>query len=257
MSAQLLPSEFYSHPSTVSIAKSVISLPKAETEERLPFTVRIVRSELDLHKAVEVRHSAYGRHLPEFAETLRHPESADLDKGVVVLLAESKLDGAPLGTIRIQTNRYQPLTLERSLKLPPELARQTLAEATRLGVTDDRIGRVVKNVLFKAYFLYCHATGVDRMVIAGRSPIDRQYERLMFEDVYPGMGFIRLKHASNMPHRVMQLSVPGAEPKWQAAAHPLYNFIFLTIHADIDVSHTFQLPVNQNSVDPNQKSMVE
>ena len=28
---------------------------------------------------------------------------------MAVLLAESKLDGSPLGTMRIQTNRFQPL----------------------------------------------------------------------------------------------------------------------------------------------------
>ena len=76
-------------------------------EELLPFTVRLVGDEASLQKAVAIRHSAYARHLPEFAETLKTAEPADYENGVVILLAESKLDGAALGTMRIHTNSYK------------------------------------------------------------------------------------------------------------------------------------------------------
>ena len=45
-------------------------------------------------------------------------ESCDRDPGTAILLAESKLDGAPLGTMRIQTNEYAPLAVEQSVRLP-------------------------------------------------------------------------------------------------------------------------------------------
>lgn len=108
-----------------------------------------------------------------------------------------------------------------------------MAEATRLGVTGERIGSSVKTVLFKAFFLYCQQQGIEWMVIAGRSPIDRQYERLLFSDVYPGMGYVPLRHAGNMPHRVMSFEVGTAEVRWAAARHPLFDFIFRTRHPDI------------------------
>jgi hypothetical protein len=98
-------------------------------EEILPFTVRVVRNESDLRKAVDIRHHAYARHLPDLAESLKSPEPADTEDGVVVLLAESKLDGSPLGTMRIQTNEFKPLILERSVKLPHWLGCKTLAVA--------------------------------------------------------------------------------------------------------------------------------
>ena len=202
-------------------------------EELLPFTVRLVRDQDDLNKAVEIRHSAYARHLPGFAETLKSPERADAEDGVVVLLAESKLDGSPLGTMRIQTNEFKPLCLEQSVELPAWLKTLRLAEATRLGVTNEPGGRLVTTVLFKAFYLYCHQIGVDWMVIAGRSPIDRQYARLLFEDVFPGLGFIPLMHASNLPHRIMSSKVETAEERWAAAKHPLFNFAFRTHHPDI------------------------
>lgn len=204
-------------------------------DQALPFTIRVVRDEADLMKAVLIRQAAYGRHLPQFAQTLSVPEALDIQPGVAVLLAESKLDGVPLGSMRIQTNRYQPLALEQSLTLPESLTARPLAEATRLGVTGDRIGRMVKTLLFKAFFEYCQQSGIEWMVIAGRSPIDRQYERLLFSDVYPGMGAIALQHAGNIPHRVMSFEVGSAERRWREAAHPLYDLVFRTEHADIDL----------------------
>lgn len=209
-------------------------------EELLPFTVRLVRNEDDLNKAVQIRHAAYARHLPDFAETLKTAETDDAENGVVVLLAESKLDGSPLGTMRIQTNQYKPLCLEQSITLPEWLKARPLAEATRLGVTNEKGGRLVTTVLFKAFYLYCHQIGTEWMVIAGRAPIDKQYSRLLFEDVFPGMGFIPLHHASNLPHRVMSSNVDTAEERWAAARHPLFNFAFRTHHPDIQLDSPHQ-----------------
>lgn len=204
-------------------------------EEVLPFTVRLVGDDQDLGKAVQIRQSAYARHLPAFAETLRTPETADSEEGVVVLLAESKLDGSPLGTMRIQTNEFKPLCVEQSVQLPEWLQGHKLAEATRLGVTDGKGGRLVTTVLFKAFYLYCKLTGVEWMVITGRSPIDRQYERMLFEDVFPGAGYIPLAHVGNLPHRVMTSSVQTAEARWTAAKNPLFDFAFRTFHPDIEL----------------------
>lgn len=207
----------------------------SQTEECLPFTVRLVQNHHDLSKAVAIRHSAYARHLPEFAQTLKAPEPSDEDNGVVVLLAESKLDGSPLGTMRIQTNRFNPLSLEQSVVLPSWLQSRRLAEATRLGVTHGKIGRLVTTVLFKAYFQYCQQTGIEWMVIAGRAPIDRQYDRLLFEDVFPGIGYIPLRHASNLPHRVLSFHIDTAQERWTRAHHPMLDFMCNVHHPDIQI----------------------
>lgn len=205
-------------------------------DENLPFTVRLVQDENDLGKALQMRQSAYGRHVPELAKKLDKADQYDHEPGTVVLLAESKLDGEPLGTMRIQTNRFTPLALEGSVTLPDWLQGQVLAEATRLGIARGHMGRLVKVALFKAYYQYCHETGVDWMVIAGRSPLDRQYESLLFEEVFPGQGFIPMQHAGNIPHRVMALKVESVEPTWKEAEHKLYDFFFHTRHNDIRIA---------------------
>ena len=146
----------------------------AMKEEALPFTIRVVSNIHDLEKAVRIRHAAYMRHVPGFANELTLPEKADSEPGVVVLLAESKLDGSPIGTLRIQSNDHKPLTLEQSISLPATLSGKRLAEATRLGVTQERVGRMVTTALFKAFFLYCRQNRIDQMVITARSPVDRR-----------------------------------------------------------------------------------
>lgn len=237
---------------------SRLSAPTAPTlpEERLPFTVRLVRNEADLKKAVQIRHAAYARHLPIFAETLKIAETDDAEDGVVVLLAESKLDGSPLGTMRIQTNLFKPLCLEQSIALPDWLKSRSLAEATRLGVTNEKGGRLVTTVLFKAYFQYCQQIDIEWMVVTARAPIDRTYDRLMFDDVFPNRGYLPIHHVGNLPHRVMSFNVDTAEERWAAAKHPLLGFMCSTHHPDINLDSPGQrhIPAMKLSTFPGQSA---
>jgi hypothetical protein len=226
------------HANTLAVQATQIQtrpviLGKARAEEALPFTLKIVRTQVELNQAVLIRQAAYDRHLPDFAKSLVKPEAADFEKGTVVLLAQSKEDGAPVGTMRIQTNAYKPLCLEQSIDLPQWLKESPMAEATRLGVTNQVGGRLVTTALFKAFYMYCQQIGVEWMVIAGRAPVDRMYQRMLFEDVVPGQGFVPLAHANNLPHRVMSFNVKTAFEKWSAVNHPLLNFAALTHHPDI------------------------
>jgi hypothetical protein len=212
------------------------TLPRARMAvERLPFTVRVVRSEEALRKAVAIRQAAYARHMPAMAERLGAPEPLDHDQGSVVLLAESKLDGSPMGTMRIQTNRFNPLSIEQGVELPEWLHDKSQAEATRLGIDLGRTGRLVKTTLFKAFFLYCVEANIDWMVIGARSPLDRMYDALLFQDLFQGQ-YIPMRHFNNIPHRVLAFEVGTAEERWARANHPLYKFVFQTQHPDLDLS---------------------
>jgi hypothetical protein len=224
-----------SHQSIV-ISRSTTAAAAAPAVERLPFTIRRVGDDETLGKAVTIRHAAYARHVPEFARTLALPEACDYEEDTVVLLAESRLDGSPLGTVRIQTNDYRPLHVEQSVILPPHLQGRRLAEVTRLGVDEGRIGRMVKIALIKACFEYCELNGIDYAVVAGRSPIDRQYAQLLFTDVFPDDAWVPLPYAGNIPHRVMEFEIATGEQRWAAAGHPLLGFFRHTRHPDIDVA---------------------
>lgn len=231
-------------------------MPALQRDENLPFTVSVAQDETSLVKAVQIRQSAYGRHVPELAKSFDKPEKYDYEPGTAVLLAESKMDGEPLGTMRIQTNRYGPLGLEQSVTLPDWLQGRSLAEATRLGIARGRVGRLVKTALFKAFYQYCAQVEIDWMVVTGRSPLDRQYDALMFRDVFPGKGFIPMQHVGNIPHRVLSLEVGTVEPTWKAADHPLYDFFFHTHHADIRIgAHDIVGTESESRVIPFQRGL--
>ncbi len=208
---------------------------RAANVEMLPFTIKRVRNGKDLSKAVQIRYAAYARHVPTLAQSLRAPETLDFDRDVVVLLAESKLDGSPLGTVRIQTNLHQRLTVEQSIELPAWLQNHQIAEVTRLGIDEGRIGRIVKIALIKACFQYCEQNNIEWALAAGRAPIDRQYEQLLFSDVFPEIGYVPLRHAGNLPHRVMAFEIKSGNARWAEAKHPLLNFFCHTHHPDIDI----------------------
>jgi hypothetical protein len=212
----------------------MIAVEPLQKPEWMPFTVRIAASESDLETAVGIRRSAYGRHLPEFAEKMT-VEECDRAPGTTILLAESKFDGAPLGTMRIQTNDFERLPVQSSVQLPAWCNAGRLAEATRLAVAGGSPGRVVKAMLFKSLFLFCEQQQVDWMVITARSPIDREYEAMLFKDIFGAREFLPMSHVGGLPHRVMAGEVGVARREWREAGHPLFNFIFQTRHPDINL----------------------
>src|SRR5688572_2378426 len=85
-----------------------------QPRQRLPFTIRVARSERQIRQAVEIRHAAYARHVPALAERLKVPEPLDRDAGATVLIAEARLDAAPGGAPRIATDGERRRATEQS-----------------------------------------------------------------------------------------------------------------------------------------------
>jgi hypothetical protein len=202
-------------------------------QEYLPFTIRRVSNQADMNKAIDLRHLAYSRHMPGFADALKVPEQDDLSEDAVVLIAESKLDGSVIGTVRIQTNLTAPLNMEQSIRLPDFFKGKTLAEVRRLAVAPGNPGRLVKMVLLKAVYQYCQTNHLAWILVAARRPLDRTYEQLTLADVLDGRTFIPLPRENNVPHRVLGLETAAFHDRLVAVKHPLLNFFFHTEHPDI------------------------
>ncbi len=201
----------------------------------LPFTVRIVRTDQQLERAVKIRSEAYSRHVPTLGEILGTPELTDRSIDSIVFLAESKRDLEPLGTIRIQTNFSEPLPLENSIKLPREFLDRPIAGVSRLAVKAGMRGRLVKLALFKALHRYCLAKQVEYILIGARPPLDQTYTELGFDDVFEDALPRPLYTAGGLPHRMMSFNVFSAERKWHSISHPLYRFMYETFHPDIEI----------------------
>ena len=65
---------------------------------------------------------------------------------------------------------------------------------------------------------------------------DRPYEAALFKDVFPGE-LVPLRHAGNIPHRVLAFEVGTAAERWAAVDHPLSKFMVHTRHPDIDLDN--------------------
>ncbi|WP_158080900.1 hypothetical protein [Pelomonas sp. KK5] len=204
-------------------------------QNRLPFRISVA-TRADIEQVADLRATTYGRHLPELGERLAQAEAADFEPGCEVLVARSKLDDSVLGTLRIHSNVLKPLPLEASYPLPPQYEGQRLAEATRLCVKGAAGSSLVRNALFKAFFNYCQQQQVDWLLAVGRRPVDRLYDALLFSDVGEAGRYYPMAHVGNVAHRVMSFLTEGAEPLWMRNNHPLYGFVFLTDHPDIDLS---------------------
>lgn len=203
--------------------------------EFLPFTVTLARDADALRAALQIRQAAYARHLGDVAATMAGADDLDFGKGTVILVAQSKLDGTPLGTMRIHSNEFAPLPLEQSYTLPSDFAGHRLLEASRFGVVEGKEGTMVKTALLKACGLYSLSVNADRLVITARAPLDRLYQRILFQDVDESKAFIPMAHVGGIPHRVMYEIVKERHATWQAAKHPLYRFMYETDHPDISI----------------------
>lgn len=222
-----------SHSVRASVLRALPEL--AMMEERLPFSVRLVRTEDDLKRAIALRYKTYARHMPEFAEQLKEPEQDDFERDSVILLAESKLDGSVIGTMRIQSNEYRPLSMEHAVTLPAGMKNQSMVEVRRLGVANGGAGHLVKMVLTKACLIYCAINNIKWAMVAARPPLDRSYEKMLFVDILPGQTFTPLPTANNVPHRVMAFEIANCETRLTEHDHPLLNFFCKTNHPDINV----------------------
>ncbi len=216
--------------------------------ERLPFRVRLAAAD-ELTAVARLRAAAYGKHLPALARGLLQPEAADFERGNEVFVAVSKLDGSMLGTIRTHSNLFKPLPLEASMELPARFQGRRLIEATRLSVLGNLQASLVRNALFKTFFQYCLSQKADWMLAAGRRPVDRLYDTMLWRDV-AGVGKLYpMAHAAGVPHRVMHMAPAEAEPIWRAADHPLFRFAFQTVHADLDFAGVRSLDAMLQTID--------
>ncbi len=205
------------------------------TSSTFPFSVRIVRNEEQLVRAVNIRAEAYERHWPNLYGQLKSPEAQDRDPNSLIFLAESKSNGQPVGTMRVDTNLTSDLPLGSGVELPPEMKGQAIAYVTRLGVKQGTTGSVVKLALFKSLHRYCLAKQLAWMLVGIRPPGDRDYVRLGFTDINKTGKLVPIGSSGGIPVRLMAFEVISAERRWKEAANPLYKFMFLDFHPDIEI----------------------
>ncbi|CAN5683602.1 hypothetical protein BH09PSE5_BH09PSE5_12940 [soil metagenome] len=206
-------------------------------EQTLPFSVHVVTTEEQLLEVQALRSQAYGHHLPLVAESFGRADPIDRERDTTIFYARDKATGRMVGSARIQTNRYAPLQIERSVQLPPQRLGQRLAEITRLTVLPG-YEHPVRMAMVKASYVFCVGMQVAGIMAGSRRSLVRQYSALGFTDLFEDERMVPLLHAGGMEHRILFVNLITAESEWRQMNHPAYGFIFHTYHPDIAIFET-------------------
>lgn len=126
------------------------------------------------------------------------------------------------------------MRIAEQLHLPEWLSGQRLASASRLAVGQGVFMETLRIALFKGYYLYAQQQQAAWSVVAARKPMARMYQGLLFRDIMDGATF-RLSQALEVPHQILALQTASAQLRWKLAGHPLFGFMFETVHPEIDI----------------------
>jgi len=207
---------------------------RAKRREVLPFRVRLAKGPQDLRRVVEIRASAYARHLPHVGDALRTAEAEDLRPDVLLLIAERKFDRRAIGTLRIEPNFNRPLQIETEVTLPAQYRESRLVETTRLGVENGSTGTTVMVALVKAAFEICRACDIDYAIAVGRRSMAEIFRSLCF-DVLEGP--VRISYARNSPLWIFAIPILECEARLRAKHHFYFDFMARTEHPDIVIDY--------------------
>jgi hypothetical protein len=219
--------------SPLVIPKRPYSVP-SERKESLPFRVRLATSAQDLDKAVEIRASAYSRHLPHVGAALRAAEAEDHSSDVLLLIAERKIDKRAIGTMRLEPNFCRPLHVEGEIALPAIYRGKRLVETTRLGVENGTGGSMVMAALVKAAYEICHATRIDYGFALARRSMAQVFRGLCYDLVE---GPVPISYANNVPLWIFAIPIGEVDSRLGAKGHAYFDFMARTEHPDIWVDY--------------------
>lgn len=211
-------------------------------EHQLPFRVRVVCSTPQLLRVQALRQLAYGRHLPEQAAAFGSADPLDRLSDTTIFFAEDKHTGAVVGSARVQSNRSEPLQIERSIELPPARRGQLLAEITRLCVQPG-YDHPVRLALVKASHLFCIAMQINGVLAGSRRSLLRTYESLGFTDLFGDERMCPLLHAGGLAHRVLFRDTVTSEAMARDRQHADYDFVFRHYHPDIAIFEALAMAV--------------
>lgn len=182
----------------------------------------------------EDRRSAYQLRMMGYRKYFTHDEMAiepfDSQKNCTLLLALSG-NGIPLGTMRIMDRRHGGLEIDKYLDLDAILGgnSHSVAEATRLSVPSSPSSRLVKLLLWKAFFEYCETHHVERMVVWAKRSASKDYRRLLFESL-GASGIFNHPLLGGLSHESFVTDLRDVRERFLAAGHPLHDFMFVEKH---------------------------
>jgi len=190
-----------------------------------------VTNEVDLKKALYVRFRGYQKYGQSIKEI---PDNYDISPHCTILLATDS-HGNPLGTMRLLDRRGGQIELDSFLDVDSLLSpdKHPVVEATRLCVPRHPKSKLIKQALWKAYYLYCRYNNIKSMIIWIKSGAKKDYVNyLLFQDL--GLDG-RFTHPllGNKEHKTFLLDVASCESLYRNFNPSFYKFFFIDHHPNI------------------------
>jgi len=109
-------------------------------------------------------------------------------------------------------------------------------QSNRLGVAGGGVGPCCQGNALQGFVAFIASSSWSTyMVIYRACAVDREYEGMLFEDVFGEREFLPMAHVGGLPHRVLAKDVMAARRRWEEAKHPLFQFMVHTHHPDLDL----------------------
>lgn len=199
-------------------------------KQSLPFRISILKTAAELKEAVQHRSLGYGRRSVALGGSLEMPEAGDARAhGREILIATSKMDGSIIGSLRLEINFYQPVSVQRYAQLPAEINSRRIMDANRFCCFESNICRAA---LFKAAIAYGASKDVDHFIIATLDKLVPLYASVGFAPLFDDGRMHPIPSAENLPHRIMELDVRNARALVVQRRPSVVDFLFDTDHSD-------------------------
>ena len=143
--------------------------------------IRIVETEEDWEKALEVRWRGYGKY---FSGGCKYDlmDAYDFQPNCTILLAEDE-DNNLLATGRFLDRRYGKIELEEFIDVDNVLPESgaPVVEGTRFSIPRHPFSPLIKFASWKVFYTYCKANNVDTGLVSVRAKGGRDYQRLQWD----------------------------------------------------------------------------
>lgn len=201
----------------------------------LPFTVRQANADEDFAALCELRAAAYARHdyLPGVAERLL--EIDETDRRSILLVAESKADGAIIGTIRVNSS------LRGATPIPPQMPKvefdgDSFTYVDRFAAQQGPLADVVALALIKAQWFCAYHEGVDWILAAALPALARRYRMVGLRTLAGAeRGRFHIPHLHTKAYEAVGERLAGMPRNLRRVAPFLVPFFLEKDHPDIRI----------------------
>lgn len=217
----------------------------ASVEATPRIRIRIARTEEHIRQAVAVRYQAYAEKLTGLASDVATKEDLDRTLDPVILLAENLDRSQVIATARLNSGPGVRDLLAQ-VDMPPSYEEDRLGYFSRMAaVGHPGEKKIARGLLHKALLQICMAKQIDRMLLLVGNVRSKLYMPWGFKPVFPD-GVVCPEIVHGRPVKLYQLETRKAEQKALEIGGPLYDFLFRTLHQEIEIFNSLSSIPNRS-----------